>query len=119
MLSYIKVALFYGKCKLFLENTGFYAGSLQTSTQHTGFASCSNCGIVSSIALLLLPHAGKTVSYFFKVSSSSTLQDIQRKHPTEIDILSGKIIQLGEAHGIDVPVNRMLYRQIKLLEANY
>ncbi|MDY4954370.1 MAG: 2-dehydropantoate 2-reductase [Candidatus Onthomonas sp.] len=50
---------------------------------------------------------------------SSTLQDIQRKHPTEIDILSGKIIQLGEAHGIDVPVNRMLYRQIKLLEANY
>lgn len=50
---------------------------------------------------------------------SSTLQDIRRKHPTEIDILSGKIIQLGEAHGIDVPVNRMLYRQIKLLEANY
>lgn len=50
---------------------------------------------------------------------SSTLQDIRRRRPTEIDILSGKIMELGAAHGIDVPVNRMLYRQIKLLEANY
>ena len=50
---------------------------------------------------------------------SSTLQDIRRKHPTEIDILSGKIIELGKAHGIAVPVNQMLYREIKMLEANY
>lgn len=50
---------------------------------------------------------------------SSTLQDIRRKHPTEIDTLTGKIIELGQAHGIAVPVNQMLYREIKLLESNY
>lgn len=50
---------------------------------------------------------------------SSTLQDIQRKRQTEIGILSGKVMELGAAHGVPTPVNQMLYRQIKLLEANY
>ena len=50
---------------------------------------------------------------------SSTLQDIRRRLPTEIDILTGKVMELGAAHGVDTPINRMLYRQIKLLEANY
>lgn len=51
--------------------------------------------------------------------NSSTLQDIQRKHPTEIDTLTGKILELAKEHGVNVPVNTMLYRQIKTIEANY
>lgn len=51
--------------------------------------------------------------------NSSTLQDIRKHQPTEIDTLTGKILELAEAHGIDVPMNTMLYRQIKTLEANY
>ncbi len=50
---------------------------------------------------------------------SSTLQDIRRQRPTEIDTLTGKILELAKAHGIPVPVNTMLYRQVKTIEANY
>ena len=39
-----------------------YSGSLQTSTHSSNFEYSSSSGIVSSMALLLLPHAGNTVS---------------------------------------------------------
>lgn len=50
---------------------------------------------------------------------SSTLQDIRAKRPTEIDTLTGRILELAEAQGVEVPVNTMLYRLIKSREANY
>ena len=50
---------------------------------------------------------------------ASTLQDIQAKRPTEIDTLTGQILTLAEAHQVDVPANRMLYRLVKAKEANY
>lgn len=51
--------------------------------------------------------------------NSSTLQDIRKRQPTEIDTLTGKILELAAQHGVDVPMNTMLYRQIKTLESNY
>lgn len=51
--------------------------------------------------------------------NSSTLQDIRAKRPTEIGTLTGRILDLAKEHGIPVPVNTMLYRLIKTLEANY
>lgn len=51
--------------------------------------------------------------------NSSTLQDIRRKYPTEIDTLTGKILELAAEHNVPVPMNTMLYRQIKTIEANY
>ncbi len=51
--------------------------------------------------------------------NSSTLQDIRKKHPTEIGTLTGKIIELGAAHGVPTPVNTMLYRLIRTIEGNY
>ncbi len=51
--------------------------------------------------------------------NSSTLQDIRGKRPTEIDTLTGKILELGRQYGIPVPANTMLYRLIKTMEANY
>lgn len=51
--------------------------------------------------------------------NSSTLQDIRAKHPTEIDTLTGRVLELAAAHGVAAPVNTMLYRQIKTMEANY
>ena len=51
--------------------------------------------------------------------NSSTLQDIRAKRPTEIETLTGTILQLAKEHGVPVPVNTMLYRLIKTLEANY
>ena len=51
--------------------------------------------------------------------NSSTLQDIRKHQPTEIDTLTGKILELAREHGVEVPMNTMLYRQIKTIEANY
>ena len=54
----------------------FYSQFLQTSTQSMGLEYCCNSGIVSSIALLELPHAGKTVSNRFSDISRYTFTSL-------------------------------------------
>ena len=51
--------------------------------------------------------------------NASTLQDIRAKRPTEIETLTGCILKLAKEHGVSVPVNTMIYRLVKSLEANY
>jgi 2-dehydropantoate 2-reductase len=50
---------------------------------------------------------------------SSTHQDIQKKIPTEIDSLNGKVIQLGELYNIDVSTNKLIYNLIKAIESTF
>lgn len=50
---------------------------------------------------------------------SSTLQDILKKQKTEIDTLTGKVIKLAIEYNIDVPVNKVIYNQIKALEFDF
>lgn len=50
---------------------------------------------------------------------SSTLQDIRIRKKTEIDALTGAVVRLADRHGVDVPVNRMLYRMIRFMEGMY
>ena len=50
---------------------------------------------------------------------SSTHQDIQRKIKTEIDSLTGKVIELGEANNVDVVTNRIIYNLIKTIESGF
>lgn len=50
---------------------------------------------------------------------SSTHQDIQRKIRTEIDSLTGKVIELGEANNIDVSTNKLIYKMIKAIESDF
>lgn len=47
---------------------------------------------------------------------SSTAQDLARGKPTEIDFLNGYVVRRGEALGIPVPANRVLWALVKLLE---
>jgi 2-dehydropantoate 2-reductase len=47
---------------------------------------------------------------------SSTLQDIERGKPTEIDFLNGAIAELGRRHGIPTPANDFVVRAIHALE---
>ena len=47
---------------------------------------------------------------------SSTAQDLARGKPTEIDFLNGYIVRRGEALGVPVPANRVLWALVKLLE---
>lgn len=46
----------------------------------------------------------------------STLQDLENKRKTEVDMFAGKVVQLGMELGIDTPLNWMFYHGIKVLE---
>ena len=47
---------------------------------------------------------------------SSMLQDIERGRKTEIEIFSGKIVELGSINGVATPVNRTVMQIIHVLE---
>lgn len=47
---------------------------------------------------------------------TSMLQDIEAKRQTEVDMLAGKVIELGKKHGIKTPINEVLYQMIKAKE---
>jgi 2-dehydropantoate 2-reductase len=49
----------------------------------------------------------------------STLQDIEALRTTEVEIFSGSLLKMAEKHGIQLPVNAMLYRLIKAGEQEY
>ena len=50
---------------------------------------------------------------------SSTHQDIQRRIPTEIDSLNGRVIRLGKKYNIDVETNKLIYNLIKAIESDF
>ena len=76
-------------------------------------------GVASGVALdetALLPEMWR-IADAMAGQHSSTAQDIAAGKRTEIDALNGVIARRGEAHGIDVPVNRTLHALVKLREA--
>jgi len=44
---------------------------------------------------------------------SSMLQDLERGRPTEIDSISGEILRVGRAHGLDLPATRAAVEAIR------
>jgi len=50
---------------------------------------------------------------------SSTHQDLQNNIRTEIDTLTGKVIQLGEVNNVEVKTNRFIYNLIKAIESTF
>lgn len=50
---------------------------------------------------------------------ASTLQDIERKIKTEIDTLTGSIIELGKEYNVETPYNNMMYNLIKSIENQF
>lgn len=49
---------------------------------------------------------------------TSMLQDIEAGRKTEVELFSGKVIELGQAHQIPTPVNQTIYQIIRVLEHN-
>lgn len=49
----------------------------------------------------------------------SMLQDIQAKRPTEIEFITGYLLQLAAKNGLVLPLNQALYRQVKQAEVTY
>ena len=50
---------------------------------------------------------------------SSMLQDVDAKRKTEIDVINGAIVKMGQATGIPTPVNQTMVNLIKALEATF
>jgi 2-dehydropantoate 2-reductase len=49
----------------------------------------------------------------------STLQDIEARRKTEIDIFSGDLLRKGKELGVPLPVNEVLYKAIKAIEEQW
>jgi len=50
------------------------------------------------------------------LNRSSMLQDLDRGRKTEIDALTGALLEAAERRGVDAPVNRTLHRLVRMLE---
>ena len=50
---------------------------------------------------------------------TSMAADVLARRRTEIDAFCGEITRLGEHHGVPTPVNRTLWRQVRVIEASY
>ena len=49
----------------------------------------------------------------------SMAQDRKAKRYSEVEMFAGTVIELAEKHGIDVPVNKFLYNEMKKIESEY
>ncbi|MNQ85115.1 2-dehydropantoate 2-reductase [compost metagenome] len=47
---------------------------------------------------------------------SSMLQDIEASRQTEIDYLNGRLVDMGQEIGLELPLHRMMYKMIKAIE---
>lgn len=47
---------------------------------------------------------------------SSTLQDLERGRPTEIDALNGELVAIADAQGLPCPVNRWIVARVHAME---
>lgn len=59
----------------------------------------------------------RTIDTLSDDGKTSMCQDVEAGRKTEVELFGGKMIELGEKHGIPVPVNEMLYRLIKTIES--
>lgn len=66
------------------------------------------------------------IVYWIKIIDSlnprgktSMQQDAEARRFSEVDMFGGAIISLARAHGLETPVNRLLYEKIKALESTY
>lgn len=50
-------------------------------------------------------------------NQASTLQDILRRNPTEVEAINGAVVRLGALHLVPTPVNGMLTQLVRALEA--
>lgn len=49
----------------------------------------------------------------------SMAQDRKARRPSEVEMFAGTVIELASKHGLDVPVNKFLYNEMKKIESEY
>jgi 2-dehydropantoate 2-reductase len=84
-------------------------------------ATCKECIEVAKIKGIDLSDCDavektKNVARLTSENKSSMLQDIERGRKTEIDSINGKIVEIGQKHGFETPINSTLVSLIKGIE---
>lgn len=55
----------------------------------------------------------------FQNVKSSTLQDLEKSKPVEIDAIQGAVVRIAKKHGLKAPLNNLIYSLIKLKTINF
>lgn len=61
----------------------------------------------------------RTIDTISDEGKTSMLQDVEAKRKTEVEMFSGTLLELGKKHGIELPVNTLLFRMLKAIETSY
>lgn len=87
---------------------------MQTAAEETQTVATAQGIDIDNVGTLAEEVARRTAA-----NRSSMLQDVVRGAITEIEVINGAIVRLGDQLGISTPVNHMLYRLVKALEDTY
>ena len=93
-----------------------------TDSEHLAYISARMRKEVSDVAAALGIDISDTSgtqaknATFAPDSRFSTLQDLDAKRPTEIDMFSGTLVRMGKELHVDTPFNEFAYHAIKCLE---
>ena len=49
----------------------------------------------------------------------SMAQDVEAKRLSEVELFAGTVVELGKKYGVETPVNKELYEQIRAIESQY
>lgn len=103
--------------------TGLTAGALNEHGQTAGLvrAAAAEAVAVARAAGLDLDERERcdTIAAVLERAGSgkgSMLQDVEAGRRTENDVISGAVLRMADAHGVDVPVTRALYALVNGLE---
>ncbi len=101
-----------------------YNGKLLENTEYCQLmsAAAEEVALVAKAKNISLPYPDpvvhvKQVCKATATNRSSMLQDILRGSKTEIEVISGAVVKLGEETGIPTPVNKFLYTKIREKES--
>ncbi|NPV06211.1 MAG: 2-dehydropantoate 2-reductase [Syntrophaceae bacterium] len=99
-------------------------GTLRTSPEARELMDSAMREVIALAGALKVDLSEKDIGEWYKVleglgadGKTSMFQDVEAGRKTEVEMLAGTVIELGERHGIATPVNRRLFDELKRIEA--
>jgi len=108
-------AVLLGNYKMFQENNYARELMIDTMKEVINVANAEGIGLGENSIQRFLEVLG-TLGPDMK---TSMLQDVEANRITEVDMLAGKMIELGKKNGVEVPLNQLLYKMLKAIEFRY
>lgn len=95
-------------------------GVLQTSPEAQQLMDSAMLEVIAIAEKLHVDLSVRDIGEWYKVlatlspsSKTSMLQDVEAGRQTEVEMLAGTVIRLGECHGVPTPVNQQLFADLQ------